>query len=267
MRRLIFLFVIFFSILTYPSDNRFISLAPSITEIFFAIEAQDSLIGVISPNDYPEEAKSKEVVASYNAIDFEKIVALKVKECFTLKGMQNKEDLLKLEQLKIKVTVFDIKSIEDLCETIIHIGNKTDRREKASSVVQNLKKEIDAIKRKQINFKGVFLVGLDPPIYVGRDSFLNEVMEIAGIKNAFEMITFPYFTESIETLIKLKPQVVIIPSGEIEERVKTEYKKSLKSFLSGIRFIEVEASLLLRPSPRIIEGIKKIVKDLYEEKN
>lgn len=262
MRRFfVSLFLVIFSVLLFSqsqSNDKYISLSPSITEIFFAIGAEESLIGVIFPNNYPEEASKKEVVASYGFLNYERIFTLKPKECLTIEGMQSTEELIRLRKLKISVTEYKIETIEDLYKVILDIGEKTKKREPALKCVENIKTVVDKIKENISEQKGLFVVGFDPLVVAGKGSFLNDVLKKCGIRNVFEDQSPSYFTPAFEKIIEKKPDIVLIPVGEINSNSKENFIKNLKIFVSSIETIEVEADLVMRPSIRIAEGIKKI---------
>lgn len=258
-------FILLFLIISYvslfsqsQSNNKFISLSPSITEIFFAIGAEESLTGVISPNNYPKEASKIEVVASYGFINYERIFTLKPKECLTIEGMQSTEELSRLRNLKISVTEYKIESIEDLYKVILDIGERTGKRETALNCIEKIKKVVDKNDENIPEQKGLFVVGLDPLIVTGKGSFLNDVLKKCGIRNVFEDQSPSYFTPTFEKIIEKKPEIVLIPAGEINSNSKDNFIKNLKKFVSSIKVIEVEADLIMRPSVRISEGIEKI---------
>lgn len=260
MRRFfVFCFLIITSISLFPCEHRFCSLSPSITEIFYEISAEDCLFGVLAPNDYPKEASQKEVIGSYHFINYEKIFALKIDECLTLEGMQSSEEIRNLERMNIKVTIYKVESLNDIVDMLLDIGKKTGKekiaQEKATIFYQKVE-EISA--RTKVLRKGVFLVGVDPIVVVGKGSYLNDVMERVGIENAFKDTSPSYFSPPIEKIIEKKVDVIIVLKGEIGSNSTSIFKEKLKIFNKNLKIVEVEPDTILRPTLRLYEGIKEI---------
>lgn len=245
-------------VISQNTQKRFVSLSPSITEIFFEIGAEDFLIGVIFPNDYPEEASKKEVVASYGFVNYEKIFSLKPSECLTIEGMQSPEELKILRKLNITVVEYRVENIEDLCAIIRDIGIKTQKENTAEEKILKIKKELKEISRDIVKTKGMLLVGLDPIVVAGKGSFLNDVLKKCGVENVFENNGPAYFTPSFEMIIEKKPQLFIFPKGEISENNIKDFAEKMKKFVSPLKIIEVDADLIMRPSLRLLEGMKQL---------
>lgn len=240
------------------NEERFISLSPSITEIFFDIEAQDCLVGVISPNNYPEEASKKEIVASYGFVNYEKIFALNPEECLTIEGMQSSEELTRLKNMNIKVVEYKIENLEELYAVVLDIGIKTHRKKRAEEKVSRIKTEIENISKDKHFLKAIFIIGLEPTVVAGKGSFLSDVLDKCGIKNIFADQLPSYFTPSLEMIIEKKPEAIIVPVGEINKNLVESFFSKLKIFLPNLQMVEVDADLVMRPSLRIVEGMKQI---------
>lgn len=261
MRRFfVALFLLITPILFFPKSpqNKFISLSPSITEIFFEIGAEDSLVGVIFPNNYPEKASKKEIVASYGNINYERIFALKPSECLTIEGMQSSEELKRIRNMNINVVEYKMENIYDLCKAIKDIGIKTNREKTAEEQILTIKNELEEISKDIKKNRGILVVGLDPIVVVGKGSFLNDVLKKCGVENVFENTSPSYFSPSFEMMIEKKPEIVIFPKGEIKENIINEFTEKMKKFISPLKIVEVDADLIMRPSLRILEGMKQI---------
>ena len=102
--------------------RRVISLAPSITEIIFALEQSEKLVGATLFSDYPEEARQLPKVGSYIKLDIEKIVALKPDLCIAIKDGNPKGTITRIEALKIPVFAVYPVNLETVMETISAVG-------------------------------------------------------------------------------------------------------------------------------------------------
>ena len=103
--------------------RRIVSLAPSITEVIFALGKEDLLAGVTQFSDYPPEAKDLPRVGSYVHLDLEKIVALKPDLCIGIKDGNPVAVVQKLERLGIPVYAIDPRDINGVLETITKLGH------------------------------------------------------------------------------------------------------------------------------------------------
>lgn len=270
MRRcfcLIFL-VACFAVHAERPGGRFISLSPSITEIMFAIGAGDSLSGVTTPADYPGEAKKKEIVASYDGILFEKIAAMRPQECLTVEGMQSGESLDVLKRLGIRVTQYPVSTLDELIACILDVGRKCERDEEARKLAARIKDTVDKMS-KELPLKkerAVFLVGLDPAVAAGKGSYLNDLCRAAGFLNVLEKVPPSYSVISFDTIAGLDPDWVILPEGEIGKESREEFVGRIRAIKKNIRIGEINADLIMRPGPRVVEGMEKLA-ELRKEKN
>jgi ABC-type Fe3+-hydroxamate transport system substrate-binding protein len=259
MRRCFYLSLLFLTLFMSAGQprGRFISLSPSVTEIFFAIGAGDTLVGVASPANYPAEASRIETVASYEGILYEKIASLSPSGCFTVKGMQSGDSLQVLRRLNINVTEYPVSTLNELYECILDIGTKSGRQEEAARIVEGIKERIKGISASlpAQNKKALFLAGLDPIVAVGKGSYLNDLFRASRFKNVLEDVPPSYSVISYDTIVSLNPDWIILPEGEINGETKEDFVKKLALLKKEIKTGEVPADLVMRPGPRVAEGV------------
>ena len=128
-------------------DNpcRVIALAPSITEIIFAIGCQDKLIGATQFSDFPKQAEKLPKVGSYVHLDLEKIVSLKPDLCIATKDGNPKDVVNRLEALKIPVYAVNPKDLQSVMETIVETGRLLCAEKAAEKTAANMKKRLNVI--------------------------------------------------------------------------------------------------------------------------
>jgi len=241
-------------------EPKFVSLSPSITEILFAIGAGDLVAGVSAPADHPPEASRKEVVASYDGVLFEKIAAMKPDGCLTVSGMQGRDSLEVLRRLGIEVTEYPVATMEDLYACILDVGRKCRKVSRSEALVGEMKKKIAlaAADIPSTKERALFLVGLDPVVAVGKGSYLNDLCKAAGFTNVLEDIPPSYSVVSFDMIAALQPDRIIMPEGEITKDVMDEFERKVKMFNKKAKFGEVPADLVMRPGPRVAEGVEKL---------
>jgi len=252
--------------------QRVVSLAPSITEIIFALGQEHRLKGVTRYSDFPPEAVNLPRVGSYVQLDLERIVALKPELCIAIKDGNPREIVERLESLGIPVYAVDPRNLEAVMETILEIGKLLDASEAAKALVADMQYRIQQVRfraAKASHRPRVFYqVGIFPIVSVGTNTFIHELIVSAGGDNLTEgPIPYPRFSR--EQVLVLSPEVLIISSmarGEVFERVKTEWSRwSELPAIKNQRIFLVDSSLFDRPTPRLVDGLELLGRLIHPE--
>ena len=255
-------------------DNpiRVVSLAPSITEIVFALGQEHRLVGATRFSDFPEAAKNIFKVGSYVHLDLEKIVSLKPDLCIAIKDGNPRAVVNRLESLNIPVYAVNPRNLETVMKTLTEIGSFLNAGEKANSVVQDMKSRIQRVKTKTANVtyrpRVFFQIGIAPIVSAGTNTFAHELIELAGGNNLSKgPIPYPRFSK--EQVLSLSPEVFIITSmsrNTIFERVKKEWSKwpSLPAVRDKRIHLE-DSNLFDRPTPRLVDGLEHLARRIHPE--
>ena len=254
--------------------QRIVSLAPSHTEILFALGLGDRIVGVTRYCNYPEEAKEKEEIGGFSTADPEKIIALKPDLILSV-GTLQKSLVAELEEKGQTVFWLYPNSVNDVLESFERIGKLTG----SSAAAQQLRKDVEArIEKVEAKIKDIpeekrptifRVMGLDPVGTIGGVSFQTDVYRLAGGKNIFADTDKDYFELDLATLIKLDPDIIVI-AGEDEEEAKGKIKEQegwgdLTAVKKG-RIVVISSDLICRPSPRIGQTIEQLAKDFHPER-
>ncbi len=259
--------------ITMPDNpQRLISLAPSITEIIYALEQENRLKGVTRYSDFPAAATKLPKIGSYVRLDLERIVALNPDLCIAIKDGNPRETIDRLDSLKIPVYVVNPRNLKTVLETIIEIGNILNAGEKAENLLTNLRDRIQRVQSliTQDTYRpGVFFqIGISPIVSVGSDTFLHELIVLAGGKNLADGKT-PYPRFSTEQVLALAPEIFIVTSmarQAVFEQVKAEWRRwpSMPA-VRNERIFLVDSNLFDRPSPRLVDGLELLIKLIHPE--
>jgi iron complex transport system substrate-binding protein len=251
---------------------RVISLAPSITEILFALEQEDRLMGATRFSDYPEQAKGLPKVGSYVNLDLEKIVSLKPDLCIAVKDGNPIEIVRRLELMGIPVYAVDPRNLDTVVETVLEIGHLLDADTIAEKVARDMVTRIRNIKTKVARIghhPGVFFqIGISPIVSVGANTFSDELVQLAGGRNlAKGASAYPRFSK--EQVLALAPEVIIICSMARQggfDRMKAEWNRwpSLPAVKNRQIFL-VDSNLFNRPTPRLVDGLELLFQLIHPE--
>ena len=248
--------------------RRIVSLAPSCTEILFAVGAGENVVGVTEYCNYPpevEELKKEgkiEVIGGFSTPSFEKIIALEPDLIVSAYG--NPEDVIKrLVEAGYKVYGTHARHIDDIYKYIEVIGEITGNRDNASSLVKSMKSRIERVKEDVLCEKE----GNKPRVFqtcgefwtAGEGTFPDEIIEIAGGDNIADYKE-GYFQISAEKIIELNPQVIICNEmgdmcPDYDRIMSDERFKSVDAVREG-RVYKIDADIVSRPGPRIVDAIE-----------
>jgi len=254
----------------YP--ERIVSLTPSNTEILFALGLGDKVVGVTTYCDYPEEAKEKPKVGDLKG-NVEQIVALEP-DLVLAKGVLNDDAVSKLRKLNIPVLFLDPESIEGVYRSIRLIAQVTGTSEKGEEIIAEIEKQIDSVAEKVAKVPAekrlrVFIeAGSDPLFTAGKDTFVHELVTLAGGINIADDLK-GYQMYSSEAVVKNNPDVILSTDSyyvdimnEIKKRAGWEEIKAVKE---GKVIIDLDNNLLTRPGPRCGLAVELVAKALYPE--
>jgi len=252
--------------------QRVVALAPSITEIIFALGQEHRLKGVTTYSDFPPEAAKLPKVGSYVHLDLERIVALKPDLCIAIKDGNPGAVAQRLDSLKIPVYAVDPKNLETVMQTVLQIGELLKADQKANLLVQNMRSRVLRIKSlvtKTTHRPRVFYqIGISPIVSVGTHTFMHKLIVLAGgINLAQGPVAYPRFSR--EQVLALAPEVFIITSMArmaAFEQVKAEWSRwpNLPAVRNNRIFLE-DSNLFDRPTPRLVDGLELLVRLIHPE--
>lgn len=252
--------------------RRVVSLAPSATEILFAVGLDSEVVGVTTFCDYPPAAKTKPKIGS-SIQNLEAIIGLKPDLVLAVKSEIVRPDVLaKLEQLKIPIFILSPKTAEDILGHIGTIGHLVGREREAREVVQGLRDRLQEIRSRMASAKPArvfYVVNTDPLISVGTGSFIHQMLELAGGQNIVGHTAISYPKISLEEVLRKDPEVLLFPVGTTEGIPEAEQQRWRKwTTLSAVahnRLHQVKAELVNRPGPRVVDGIEALARAIHPD--
>ncbi len=260
--------------LTVPvNPQRIVALAPSVTEIVFALGCEQKLAGVTRFSDFPEAARTLPKVGSYVHLDLEKIVALNPDVCIAVKDGNPKHIAERLAALNIPVFAVDPTNLDSVMETILAIGGLINADQEADRVVRDMQTRVARVKNALagIEFRPrvFFQIGIDPIVSAGSKTFIDELIVMAGGENlAAGTVSYPRYSQ--EQVLDLKPDVIIITSmarHAIFEEVKANWRQwpGMPAVQHDRIFLQ-ESNISDRPTPRMVDGLEALSKILHPDR-
>lgn len=256
---------------------RYISLAPSTTEILFALDLDEEIVGISNYCNYPDKTKAKEKMGDFSSPNIEKVLSLKPDYIFST-GLEQALVVSKLKELGLKVYMADPSNIKELLDTIREIGAITARKNEAKKLIQDIEARIKKVSSQvelvpQEKRPKVFVeIWHDPLTTIGRGSFVDDLITLAGGVNIAYDTKRAYSIFSQEEVVKRNPDYIIIAYMDKESPLKIVQRRFGWHTISAVKnkrvYNDINPDLILRPGPRAVEGLKAIFRKLrYENKN
>ncbi len=256
--------------------QRVVSLAPSNTEILFAVGAGDQVVGVTQYCNYPPEAQDREQIGGFSAktISVEKIIALEPDLVLAV-GEIHQPVIEALEQLDVPVYSLDPKSLDDVYTRIELVGRMTGHEEEAAQVVEDMKSSVAAVTEQvatipQEDRLTVYWEVFDEPrMTAGPSTFTGQLIELAGGVNIFADVTEEYPQISDEVVIGRNPEVIMGADtmGEkltIDKVAQRPGWDQIDSVQNG-RIYLFDGDMVSRSGPRLAQVLEVMAEALYPD--
>jgi iron complex transport system substrate-binding protein len=255
--------------------QRVVSLAPSNTEILFALGAGDKVVGRDEVSDYPAEALSLPTVGGWSGFSAEAIVALKP-DLALASEINTPELVAELEGLGLTVYYLsNPKTLEDLYVNIETVATLTGRD--ATKLTDSLKARVTAVDEKiaPLSYRpSVFyeVDATDPskPYTAGPGTFIDLLIGRAGGQNVVSLagITDAYPQISLEQLVIAPPDFIVLGDsmwGTTPVSVAARPGWDTLTAVTESRIFPFDDNLVSRPGPRLVDGLEALAKLLHPE--
>jgi len=248
------------------TPERVVALAPSVTEIIFALGRDDRLKGITTFSDFPESAKRLPTIGSYIHPDLERIVSLAPDLCIAVKDGNPKQVVMRIEAVGIPVYAVNPRCLESVMASITDIGGLLDASEKAEEIVADMRRRMDRVAAGIAGIgdpPGVFFqINASPIVSAGHDTFIHELIIRAGGHNlAGDQPSYPRFT--MEQVLLLSPDIIIVTTmsgkGESDAVVAGWRQWARLPAVKNDRVLVVDSGLFDRPGPRLIDALELLV--------
>lgn len=240
------------------AKQRIISLAPSLTEILYAIGAESDVVAVSDYCNYPAAVSKKPHVGACYRLNVERIMALQ--PTLILSPENQSSSLSQLRNLThTKVRVIKTQGVASIFRNIEEIGRLSGHQPQANALSKRLRQRIAAItaKRPKNHPKVFYYLWNDPLMTAGKGSYIDDLITLAGGKNVAGSLPMLYPTYSWEALIASNADVVFGPENLSGSLSQLKKRRELKAAQTG-RIYTLNADLLSRPGPRVDQALQAV---------
>lgn len=260
------------------APERIISLAPSNTEILFALGLGDNVVGVTEYCNYPPEVESLEksgkiaVIGGYVDPDVEKILSLKP-DLVLASDISINNTIPSLEKVGVLTYVVESKNLSGILTSIKKVGIITGKKAEADALADEMESRIKAVsdRSEALQKKRVlYIVWHDPVKTVGTGSFEDEIIELAGGTNIFHDLS-GYPQVDPEAIAVRNPEVIITCTGMGEgadlpfQWAKTDRSLNLTDARNNDQIYQAEGDIITRAGPRIVDGLEMFFRFIHPE--
>ena len=250
------------------APQRLVSLSPSTTEILFALQAGDRVVGVTDYDNYPPEVLNLPKIGNFKDPNIEAVVAQKPDLVFA-SNLTGNEQIEALERAGFTTVMLQAGNINQIMDSILIIGKLTDTQEQAHQTVRDMKTRIAEIGRitgglPQV--KTFCLVASNDNWTTGGGTFIDELITLSGGINVAGHLQ-GWVKYSVEKLVEDNPAVIItFPHGNDIADVSAKPGFRDTDAVKNGRVIAIsDENIVSRPSHRIILGLEEIAQYLHPE--
>ncbi len=262
--------------------QRIISAAPSITEMLYALGLGDRVVAVTTYCHYPPEVRDKPKIGDYLRPNLETMVALQPDLVVVLE--EHGELINRLQRAGLATLALRHNNLAGIYRSLETLGERTGTQARASELIGRMKKRLEAVREAAAEREKrsvMFIVGRTPAtvadlIVVGKGSFLNELIDIAGGVNAFFDAESYYPRIPREEIYARRPEV-IIDMGDMAntDAVTADHRLAVINLwnrefpdLPAVvrnRVYPVAEDIFVVPGPRVVDAAEELLRMIHPE--
>ena len=247
--------------------TRIVSLAPALTETLFALGVGHKVVGRTRWCDVPAEALEVTSIGDGLEPNVEVILSQRPDLVVFYSAVANEPAIEQIESLGINTVSVRTDRLTDLVRATRLLGRVTGTAARADSLVLAFEQELSELAESRPTgpvLNALILTWDTPPIIIGKTSFLNEIVELAGARNVFDDVDLPSLRVSIEAIVERDPDLVLVTSdSSLTNRVDRPEWRTVPA-IRDRRFFLVIGNEYSRPSFRAPSGIRRLRAALEE---
>jgi len=257
------------------APQRIISLAPSITEILFAIGVGDRVVGVSTYCDYPEAAKRIERVGTFLQPNVERILAKQPDLVIGVPSPGNRASVERLQELGLHILIVNPERVAEILASIRTIADAVGVPERGAELVAKIQRDVEAVTTRLDGApkpRVLMLVGRSPFVAVGPGTYQDELITLARGDNLTATAGQAWPTLSLEHIVAQAPEVIIDASMGSEEATDRAAALAFWNDFPTIpavrdqRIYGYRVYSILQPGPRVAETLQTLARFIHPER-
>ena len=284
--RLLFIYLVSFSVIAQVSvqdddgnlvslelpAKRIITLAPHLTEIIYAINAESNLVATVSYSNFPPGAKTIPRVGGYNNIDLETIIRYQPDLVIAWKSGNNPNQIEKIKKLGIAVFLNEPRVIEDVAKTAYKLGVLTDHNKQASQFTHKFEKKLRELKdnyQSKPPVKLFYQIWHQPLMTVNGEHLISDVIQLCGATNVFADVPVLAPTINIEAVLLANPEIIVTGGmGKKQPEWLDDWKRWPElAAVKRQQLYFINPDLMQRHGPRILLGAEILCQQVEQARN
>lgn len=250
------------------ANGPIVSLAPSLTEFAYALGLGGQIAGTTDQCDFPVEARKTAKVGSFAGPSVEKVLALRPRTVLAAEGTPA-DTLVRLRGLGMRVVEGNVKSVDELPGLARRLGRELGKPKEGEKLALEFESGLARLRTNSHKARGSFLLALqfEPLISATNSTWLGDLLSRIGLKNVMAENPVAYPKVSREFVLKAKPDVIFADAHAAGSVPAAEADKAAQSAVFAIfgkghlpRVVVLPPDILVRPGPRIVEGIDFLLK-------
>jgi iron complex transport system substrate-binding protein len=259
------------------APKRVVSLSPAITELMYAIGAGTQLVGATKYCNYPSEANDIPRVGAGTLESLSRETIVSLNPDLVLCKWDTHEPLVEsLDELGIPTLAVGADSLEQLFDEISLLASVMRTTSQAESLVDSMKTRLEKLSAVTESIPASERVSVfyevwhEPLMTAGPDSFIGELLKIAGMRNIFDDTTQRYPKVSSEVVVHRNPDVILAPSTHATE-VNIEAVMARQGW-EGVQAVRdkkiflIDGDQVSRCGPRLLEALEQMIRAVYPER-
>lgn len=237
--------------------QRIISLTPHLTELLFAVGAGAQLVGTDSASDFPRAALALPRVGDYSRISFERILALKPDLIVVWVGGNRPADIHGLKQMGVPVLHTEATRLDDVARLLRLLGQASGHAGEGEAAARAYSGRLAALRvgdGRNPPVRVFYQVWDRPLMTVGGTHWISDALALCGARSVFADLRGLSPVVSREAVLRRAPELIVGGSDAPDLRRQWQRFARLPA-VKNQGFVQVDANLLHRPTPRLIKGV------------
>jgi iron complex transport system substrate-binding protein len=252
------------------NPRRIVSLAPSVTETLFALGFGSRVIGVTTHCDYPAEAKKIAKIGGFTSPSLEVIVAKRPDLVIGVSTATDPVKVREMERLGLRVTLLSLATVGNILNSMRTVARLLGDQQAGEKLVNKITGQFHRVRSRVAGAPRrttLLAVGLRPLVAVGGNNFIDELITMAGGANIAGNASQPWLNLPDEYVVAKAPHVIIEAGMGSERKDSARHWMDLKSIpaVQESRVYVYPSDKILRPGPRIGEGLEEIARLVHPE--